>query len=64
MRNITAEVKANEGAARRFIDKLKVSKPALVEQLDGRAFSSRGESSGCDNTTFTSEWDSWNDTRD
>jgi len=61
MRNLTAEIQERSEGVLFLLEKLRISNPELAEKLDIRNHSSRGDSSGCDNTTFTSTWDSWSD---
>lgn len=63
MRNLTSEAKAHPNGVNLLLKTLGVSNPELVQELEQRRFSSRGNSSGCDNTHFTSEWNSWDDTK-
>lgn len=61
MRNLTEEIKANPEGVKLMLDKLSVTNPELIEKLETRNYSSRGDGSGCENTHFTSVWDSWDD---
>lgn len=63
MRNLTEEIKARPEGVKLMLEKLSVSNPSLVERLEERKYSSRGDGSGCENTMFDSEWDSWSDRR-
>lgn len=61
MRNLTEEIKTNPEGVKLMLDKLSVTNPELIEKLEDRTYSSRGDGSGCENTHFTSVWDSWDD---
>ena len=61
MRNLTKEIKTKSEGVKKMLEKLSVSSPDLVKKLETRNFSSRGDGSGCENTMFSSEWDSWSD---
>jgi hypothetical protein len=61
MRNITEEIKTKTNGVKVMLEKLSVSNPELVKKLKSRKYSSRGDGSGCENTQFTSVWDSWGD---
>ena len=63
MRNLTEEAKSKAEGVKQMLEKLGVSNPELIQRLADREYSSRGDSSGCDNTTFTSTWDSWSDNK-
>ncbi len=59
--SVTEEVKAKQKGVNLMLEKLSVSSPNLVKKLENRQFSSRGDGSGCENTMFDSDWDSWDD---
>ena len=61
MRNLKEEVKVKSKGVKLMLEKLNVSSPELVQKLKSRKYSSRGDGSGCENTHFTSVWDSWGD---
>lgn len=61
MRDIKEEIKTKPQGVKLMLEKLRVSNPELVNKLELRKYSSRGDGSGCENTQFTSVWDSWND---
>lgn len=62
-RNLTEEIQAKPNGVKLMLEKLSVSNPELVKGLESRKYSSRGDGSGCENTMFSSTWDSWDDSK-
>ena len=63
MKNLTEQIKANPKGVSRMLEKLGVSSPEVVERLSEREYPSRGDSSGCENTSWVQAWDSWSDAK-
>lgn len=61
MKNLKDKIKKNPAGVNLMLEKLRASSPEFVKRLDQRDYSSRGDGSGCENTHFSSVWDSWND---
>lgn len=58
---VTNSIQNKPGGVKNMLDKLKVSNFELVDKLEERKYSSRGDGSGCENTMFSDTWDSWSD---